>query len=544
MRKIIGLTAVLLLVLMAVFPALAEGGVTFVQGEPHTYTTDFRLYFDTMTAQTGRCTISIQKQIFTEELAADIVSTVSADMDKLQMLLGGEASALGECILYVVDKTPKGIQFFDGRLYCTGEDVLSGKYLAGLTIVLLPGHEIWKSVGLAELVQGRDVDTTALTKELAVLDDLDILSLFAAYFHPDFATEAERQTATKLSVLLCDLVLHQDGAGASALVNTPCYAQRQALLDDLGVARTYADPYQGFDETYTYTSSLWYSFEAANARGDTFFIRPPLYGMETPKKVRRFFYEAAMAPQVILEGIRADAPAFYEEIRQHYQQPIIYRIEPDQKGSFSNYAPPELILRAGGTVVHETAHQLVPVTYHYMRFQPSMWEYEAIAEYLTYTYFTPGEHQEIFYDDLMESTEKKLADTQNQEEYEELSLKAAARKLYFDACGVPASIEDFDAQAYIKARVKAMHQLPYALPFYRRSVNGTYASTGPQARAVASANGNELSYDEAHCFAAYLIGEYGLNEFLRFCMADAPYQYEEIYGLPYETLKQNWLAAE
>lgn len=100
--------------LLAAFPACAEESA-FKQGDPHTHTLDFRLWFETMSAETDACTLSIQQTIYDEAQADELLNRLRADLEAICALTG---ASLQPHTVYVAEKLFAGVQRFENRVYC------------------------------------------------------------------------------------------------------------------------------------------------------------------------------------------------------------------------------------------------------------------------------------------------------------------------------------------------------------------------------------------------------------------------------------------
>lgn len=505
--------------------------VAFTEGEPHTDTLDFRLYFQTMSGTFDSFIVNIQQEIYTEEAASDAVNTIYRDIKTLKKVIGKSDISLAECVLYIVEDTPKGIQVFGSRMYCTLDDIREGSYLEALAGIVLEADESWKGIGIAQLVREKEPDEQAVVSYLESAEDLDILSLFAAYFHSDFAGEEERETATALAGMLCELVLEEQGA--DVLLGTSCVEYRQKLLDRLGVGRVYSDSFQGFDAGYTYSGNPWYSFVVTTPRGDEIYVQPLSNDVGTPKEVRCFLYEIGAAPQAILEGIRADAPEYYDMIAENYREPITYYCSTtDSSLSYTVAATREIYLYHTWNASHEIVHIMVPSID-----ESNMWKSESIAEYLSQKYYPPKYFEEFYFGALREKTEADLWEMDDEEGYKIASWVVASNNVYLSEYGMPADVSEFDLREYYNARVKAFYR-NFSEAYPAPSISTVY-STSFLGYVLNPENGNELSYEEAACFADYLVDKYSLGDLLRFCL-NPEISFEEFYGMDYDEIKRLW----
>lgn len=429
--------------------------------------------------------------------------------------------------IYIVEKALNGIQVWNDCLYCTPEDILSGAYHESLINVSLT-TELWKQVGLSRsLFSTEPVDAEQIATYLENAEDLNILSLFAAYFVEDFAAEEETSIAEEIAQLLCDHVITTHSG--AMLVEEACIDCRQELLDELGVDRTYMDPYENFDQDYEYGSDSSYPLIVTTTRGDVFYITPLPGDTETPTAVRKLLYDAWKGPQVILEIVKAEAPEYAETLAQNYSGPFTCYLEPQrteaETGSVTYSLMREIHLGARTSIVHEIMHIIVPIEHQIAE----QWKYEAIATYFTYKV---PDLWGMLYDAYFPEGGLQAKDYENEEGY---LFDQKIIELYCSEAGYPQDIGEFDIGVFNKAVVIATYFTENSLP----SVSEAYQMTGIS-NAIKANGGNELSYWEVAAFSDYLIRTYSLSTYLDYCL-DVDTTFEKTFSMDYETAKAAWL---
>lgn len=166
------LALIIILVQLNTLASQSNDVVSFSYGEPHTHTLDFRLYFETKNTQVGFCTINVQDKIFDESKAYSVVKTIQENTEQLLSFLELKQQALNESILYIVENSPKGIQMFDNRIYCTYNDIENGNYLDALPDENL-SHPFEVRILLYEMVEAPKAILAAIEK--AAPDYLEIV---------------------------------------------------------------------------------------------------------------------------------------------------------------------------------------------------------------------------------------------------------------------------------------------------------------------------------------------------------------------------------
>jgi len=518
----------ILICLLLACPACAEG-TAFAPGEPHTYTLDFGRWFETMSAEIDACTLSIQQKIYDETQATALMDQIEKDILAIRELTGAQ---LQPHTVYVAETLFHGIQRFENRVYCQAEDILSGEYMEYLAAASLGLEERWKAIGVSGCISGEaeKIDRAALAEFYCTAENMDMLSLFGAYFSEEFCPDEQRETAVNTAHSLTEYILMSHGFDALAREN--CDLFRQEWLDDIGVDREYTDPYAGWFEGCTWETSKKYPLIIMTKKGDTFYLKPLPGDMETPQEVRAFMHEAMYGPKALIEGLRLDAPEYADYMEKNFTLPIKYYIESSEdQYSYANWSLREIHLGLTGTVIHETMHVLTRVYAKAVGYYMDQWKVEGIAEYLTLKYWPSTGQKEALFRELTEfDCEPNADDTER-----DTAVKQAVRiirELYQEKNGIPASVEEMNAYEYVLASAKADQLTDWDW----KSVGDAFNSLNSKNVSQRFVNG--LTYNEVFSFTDYLIRTYSLDKFLAFCMGDA--FFEEAYGLTYEEALEGW----
>lgn len=512
----------LLLVCALLFSHAATESPLFIEGEPHASQLDFRLYFKTMTAHAGSCTVSIQQMIFDPDQAAQLYAQITADEAAFSALLPAQPHTV-----YIVDNLPAGLQCIGSAVYCTAETVLNGSYRPWLAEAAY-GTQRWQSICLAGLAFGSEPDTAALAAWYETDANDDMLSLFPAYFVPEFASADELAMAEATAISLAGFIATQDGIDALLTANPYDYAP--SWLASLGIDRTYADPYAGLLDGYTYGRNQFYTLIAISPKGDVFKMNPLSRDMHTPAQVRRTLCDLELAVDAMLNGIAQDAPEFHPILLHHYEAPITYEFA-DSSYSLTYHDNRRITIGAATSIVHETAHMIAPCTVDRISRYMDTWKVEALAEYLTLTYHPSATEREHAFCELLSSTSEQPGDP------EVSAFPAALHEIYLQYAPMPTTPQEVNMKLWYRADLLAARQ--HGIEVY--TVSGTYAGAG--SASLELMNGNELSYIEAEWFACYLIDRYGLSTFMHYCMDEGGVAFEEAFGLSYPAAKEQWLSA-
>lgn len=515
MRRLI----VWLLVLLLPLAGTAER--LFSQGQTHKSHLDYRQYFETMSVQIGECTLSIAKDAYSEEMAAQLYAQVASDEAALAAL-----APLRPHTVYVVKKPLAGMQRIDNAIYCSAAQVLDGSYRLWLAEAALD-TERWKSVGLAGYAFGRKVDAEALRTWYADDANDDMISLFPAYFVEAFATHEELHMAEQTAVALFSYIAEHEGVGTALAADVSGYVQ--AWLASIGVERAYSDPYAGLLDGYTWTHNQFYALIGTSPKGDVFKLNPLGYDMTTAAQVRMALADLELGVDAILAGVKRDAPDWYDRLAKNLEAPITYECKENRGYSLTYHAERRIDVGAAASLIHETAHMLTPCVMERISRYMDSWKVEAIAEYLTHAYYNGQVEQETIFTYMQDSYIAAHEDPEMRAFYTQ------AKEIYQEYAPLPEGFQAVKLSLWWRAAVLAKTEQGKQL----NSVSGVYAGAG--SASLDAVNGNELSYTEAEWLASYLINRHGLSAFLHYCM-DEGVSFEEAFGMPYEEAKADWLA--
>lgn len=452
----------------AVQPPAFEEGI-------HKTTIEYRSYFEYFTARNSSCVVSIQKSVFDEKTSVSLWEKVVND----SLAIAAIASAdVREHTVYIVDKTLNGVQQIEEKVYCTAEDIYSGNYRSALVGAALGICEPWITVGIAGYTFSEALNMKMLRDYYTQAENLDVLSLFAAYFFDGFANEQEISIARQTAVSLCGYILEKYGVKAFGEGKLDVYKQKWLL--ELGVDREYNDLNSGLLEGYRYASTDEYPLVVTTDRFDVLYIKPMPGDLKTPEQIRLFLCGAKEGMEAIFEAVEQEAPDCLQAVLDNYSLRISYYFYPNEKFSFA-YGDRVIYLTSSHSFLHETVHIIVPP---YITYYGESWRGEAIAEFLPNMYYQPFNEYSLFCKTIVENSLKN-----------------------------PQSGWKFE-------------------PIYE-----VYSRAGTS---IKENGGNELSYEEAFVFAAYLADKYSLSLFLGYCL-DSNARFEEVFGAKYEDVKAEWI---
>lgn len=503
----------------------AEEQAAFTEGEPHASTLDFRLYFETMSASVGACTLSVQKTQYDAEPALVLLDIVEKDIQALSETMGIAAENFQPCTVYVVEKPFNGMERQGDRIYCTYADAESGRYRPLLACAMLGTEEYWKGAGLAGAAFGAAVDEAVLAAAYQQMDDLDSLSLFISYFTPPFATEEEIRLAEQTSSALCRFML--ENYPVQTFVQGDCIAARQEWLHHIGVNKEYADPYHPMLMNYRFAPHSSYPLVAINQYDHKIYLAQ-MEDMASAKDLRMFLYDMLAGPQTVLTMVEEQAPERLEAVKARYEGRMwVYCGSAD--GSYTYVEGRNIYLQLSYGYLHELGHILFP-TPRGADFYSQMWQYEALSEYLGNTLYPTYAREKSYYEALyfytgLDQIEDKTA---NQRFYVKLF------DLYLRNAKMSEVYEDVDAALFNECIAAVPLVFPDAAPDSDWVHPVSYSYPG-----LRNINGNELTYQQAYSFAAWLIEKYSFAAYLDFCLDGL--DFGDAFGIPYEEAKAAWL---
>ncbi|MEN6470449.1 MAG: hypothetical protein ABFC62_03175 [Clostridiaceae bacterium] len=490
----------------------------FTDGGTHSRTEDYNQVFTFLTASDDAFTLNIESKLFDEPGAEKLWETVTGDLKFI-----ADAAPIGPTppAVYIVQKPLHGnAERIGDRVYCTAEDVESGVYREALVCAALNldgSAEWWKLKGLIAYAFGETADETVLQKYYKQTGDMDILSLFPAYFVSAFASEEELRIARETALSLTAYIVENYGAEAFLAAGDGDY--RQEWLASLGVDREYADPWAGSFAGYRYASSKDYPLIVTTDRQDMFYMLPLPEDVDTPKKIRDFLYLGMEGMREIFAGVEKNAPDYYKTLLENYSQPIRYYFKSGGGRSNTVVHLREVYLTWGHAFLHETMHILVPLTPLNAQYIDDPWRYEAIANYLPFTFATSALHRDGDIT-LYNVYEWLFGEPEDLGDYR--AFLASAGEIYRKYAGQPDKPEEVDVAVYYKSMVEARLRYPEVKS------------------ALLPIPGSELSYEEAYAFADYLIGKYSLSAFLQYCLEPDTATFPESFGITFEKAWAAW----
>ena len=497
---------------------------SFVPGGIHASTIDYMDEFEVYSGMLEELSVHIEDTVYSDSLASDLCVAIENDLQALHQI----GVFLNENEIYIVESLKHSEMLFTGtRFYCTADQILSGEYRRMLvdSFTDFDYKEIWKLYGYTGYIFHEWPDDSGLAEFYSREENLDVLSLFVAYFHEDFTSDQELEIAHNTAVSLTKYVI--DEFGSATFFNSDCNSCKQAWLNSIGLEVSYDDPYFQTLNAYTYTQHDYYSFKIETDNGVILYCEPLAGDMDTPLELREFLYDIHIGMEEILSILKHEVPESFPSLLENLEDPINLYFDGKEQ-SYTTRSGRQIHLNHSAAFFHEIFHLLIPTT-----FDGESWRNEGICNYLNWRYYQSNSQKELYYTILINAY--SASDMQFEVgSYESLYVDTA---INFDLTeGIPAEYSDLDLYAYF--RVMAQVQTAYIengmenLP----AVSPVYAwATGT----IKRNEGNELTDIQATYFTEYLICNYSLDVFLNSCINKVPF--EDAFGVTYDTAKQAWL---
>lgn len=512
-------SASLLLVLILLFTGAAGEVPLFTEGEPHTSTPEFPLYFETMTAPLPAGSLCISRRVWEPKTAETLHASVAGDLQAIVSVTGMPLTPFTVCI---VDRLVNGsIERQGNVVYCRTEDVLSGAYRPLLICAALGTEEYWIGVGLAGCIWGGSTDQAALSAHYAA-GDLGVLTLAVPYFIDDFATPEEIAVARATAVALCRYVLSNHGC--ETLLTGDGTALRREWLQAIGVDRQFDDPCSVSLHQYSFRASANYALVAVDPHGNTVYLAP-MADMATADEACWFLHDLLAGPEALFSLMESEAPQYAALLRSRYGKLRVYC---GQDGSWAVPEYREIRLALGSGFMHELTHILVPPAgaNHYT----TMWQYEGLCYWAGYQVYPMQAQRAQIHQALQLFAGMSDPLTPNHR------FSTLATGLYLQDMPLPERPEAVVVARYAHAMALVPLRWPDAAPdsAWAATIQDSYPG-------LRNANGNELTDYQSFSFTAFLIDRHGLPTFLRFCIDGD--SFESAFGETYESARTAWIAS-
>lgn len=400
--------------------------------------------------------------------------------------------------------------------YCSPESFESGDYLAALSGAYLKESDPWKGAAVAGCIFGAFAeDEEQLARFYSREENLPVLTLFAAYFCPDFASWEQIEAALSTAASLGSYIVSEHGFEALGECASPT-EYRAEWLQGLGSGADFSPPYDlswlgGAEYEFTFgeypliisTADRTYSISAASGLD-----AGGLLGMLSSGNGEA---------QRIMEYIKNNATQAYAGALERFGRQADYFIS----GGGSSYTDTGIaeVYLYDDEFIHETVHLITLEGAQ----SDGVWLAEGVAEYFSreFSSVSTARAQRIYNAFLSYSGEGDALP----------GFIAEVRQMYSEAGGSFGSFEEFDFALIERCIACATFSEPglkdrlgSEFPFAAMSV-GYYAPVASPTEA------NGLTYPECYLFTRWLIENYGLDAVLLCCSG---YDFERYFGGSFE----------
>lgn len=480
------------------------------------YPVSFKVY----SAEDEEFKLSIGDAIYEPDEAAVFYKCVRKDINLAGDVFGERVVPVS---FYLVEEPYDGGCYARGnRVYCTIEDVREKNYRLPLMQACLSLTEPWMAEGAAAYVFGEKPDNAVLLEHYTSTEDIDILSLFSAYFYPTFASEEEMKIAKGTAASLTTYIIDKYGVGSFLESNETSY--RREWLQSIGVDREYSDEHISTLGGLLYSHTKDYPLIIKSNDATFYFQIIPEY-METVEQVKSVVTDVLVGSELIMEHLRVNAPRNYERLKDNLVGVQIYFKTELSGGYMFGIADPdskEIEVRHASVVIHELMHIIIPRVWG----DKSRWQFEGIAEYFQYDVYPTYTLKERHYANL-------TWDSSGTDDCSKAT--SLCQDHYLLHVPLPQSPEDMDVGLYIEA-MGTTALLHTELQCDSRMFRSVSEIAG---RKEIESVGNELTYEQSYLFISYLIDKYSLDTVLDYCQNNA--DFEAIFGDSYENLKAQWI---
>lgn len=479
-----------------------EKEADFREGK-HERSEKYPAVFKTYVTESEQVALHIRQDCFEEESAKQAWSKVQKDYRRMVEKLQLEEPEKIE--VYLVAEEAEEDMVVDGKkLYCALSEFTDESYLEGMTQVVFGVKEPWQKKGMKGYLLEEEAEEEVLKDYYSGEKNLNVLSMFAAYFNVVFTDEETRQYAEKTAVAFTNYLINTydvqiwKESGAEE-------AYRNEWLEKLGSGTTYSRKYNlDMLVDAEYGRNKKYAFTATLPNGSTFYVNTMQGEIEKAEDIMRVVDGIQKGVDLIFERIKKEAPGVLEDVKANWENGIGYRFGDDIEGAYEILEDKHCNCYIGRieAVLHETVHGLIPVG------NRGVWQYEGIAVLLSVNIDSLLWNNYGFYSYIAEEATWE-------ENEDDKALRESVVQYYMEKEERPSKEEELNMELVYEA-------LGYTLLNYP-NLNVTtppmaHLSIAESARKKAIVKGDALTYPEAYYVIHTMVDEFGMEKVLRFCL--------------------------
>ena len=488
----------------------------------HYRTEEYAADFKVFTVTTGYGTLHVEQEIFDEDALRDAVYQIEEDLAVIAEKAG---NTLRPVELYMVEKTISGQpQNGAGRVYCTLQDIASGTYRHALVAEAYGLSMLWQRVGLSRFIFEEPADISSLLENCAESEHW-VLSLFPAYFIPEFCDADTMQLAQKLSQSVTETFLQNNSLEAYIRLET---AEPAVQL--------WASKYQletpVFPEGHEEVSHLQVSHISANALtiyADSDMNRfrfelQPKDWIGTAEEYYLFLCRFYDGYGNLLQRMQELLPKAFDQIQNNANVTTKVRFINSDGQTKADFLASEISIGEPGSLWHELCHMLMPRGLALNG--EDIWLSEGLANWfaaeLETRYGMPRREPMFIY--LTDPTVFQNVDPVTMEQ------QACIVACYEQFASLPATSMDIDADAFYRA-CGITTLLRQDLDNKNGLPMNAYSVEGAKRTKRIGKNGNILTYPETMLAIDYLTEQYGIDMVVSGFLAQEPF--EKWYDMTY-----------
>ena len=478
----------------------------------------------------------------TVEDGANIYNTVLENLQKIN-----EFSPIHKIKIDIAGKYV--IPDVEDSIKCNGNFTNTEEFKKELIRKSYDIYDNWISEGL----YGKIFDTETKDTDFSRYYKNNEFSLFGVRFFEPFSSKEEIQNVTSASVDLVEYLIKK-GKKDELLENKIELSDIEEWAKDKKIDLSYQKNIENLMNRMEVNKLRPNSFLTINTKennnGFTIDILTMDEQYDTAKKIEETILNFDVDIMKIREGIREDAPNFYNEYSNELNNvpKIHYYFDNNSKVSTAEMGKGRINLTNLDAQPHEYSHILMadPFLENNIKVDKPRWLDEGTASYLDFAYSDSFKFRlERFYTSFVKTSlsfEGKL------NEYEKLTKNISK---ILEANNIDLSNPD-EIMKNKSERIKVCHiiylpGLKYSeLMGFDPSIKDTVFVLGEPNRIGQKSwpmdAGNYINYHANFSFSNYLIHEYGLEKILYLSLEDfSTLTYEEVFGKSYEELKADWI---
>lgn len=508
---------------------LAYAGEADIKDGRHPREEGWKNPFDTRFIDTPLAEVHVENGGGSDSDLLSLAGTVVSDIRTISSFTGEEPRKIA---VYAVNNLLRDRALpLDDHLFCTAADIESGAYREALIGACFDVPEVWKQVGLAELIFG-EPDESGLNEYYSDEAHALTASCAAVYFIPEIAGEdalsAARQTAASITAFILDTGGFDALKAAQSTVEAlPAWAEKlgfDAPVLPEGNAETAA--------MTAYNDRIPSRLCVMKIGNITMTVKKGAFA-QTADELYAFACRFFVGADIVLRQIGEEAPFLSDIANEHFRAPFTINLldDPTQSGLSTTWGD-TIDLRYESSVWHELVHRLL---WKGDDDTSTMWLQESAAEHFSYN---------------AKSLAKRFPEDRDGDRayYMNAELSDEARSFYLQALdlyygerekdtSIPSDIVDY----HLLSRATAICTLLLEYDPAEAVASSSLADARGRKAAEKATDPNALTYPEAALLLDYLFDTCGSENVMRGYWDNTPLK--DICGMDYPELYQDFIAS-